>query len=667
MRQRLFILPTAILAWMFFAHCAKAQHITDTIPISDTTLIHTDSIGVIVKADTLLPRDSTFIHNDSVSLILKDSTGTIKLKRPSYDIEARQQHTDAFFRKMETKKDSSYLWRTLYPLIFKEQKATVEDLEKKEDENITGQQFKGKPIRKIEIHKLGPFGTSVYDTSSSPNKLESVLNSTHFNTMNSVIKNYLLIKPGDALEPMELADNERFLRSVPIFNDARFVVHLTDQNDSVDIVLIIKDVYPVGLDFQVMDINRSSLTLSNSNIFGSGHRLEQRIDYDNETNPVVYLSQGSYKIRNIKGSFIDAEFLWKSAPDGTALELRGDKPFITPETNYAGGFTLGKYTRLVYYDSLAYRPEYKYNNLDAWSGYATIIERDKSRRRLRTQAALAGRYTRTRYLKTPAIPDKKITEFDDLHRYLVNFTYLKSGFYRNNMIFGFGRTEDIPIGYLAEITLGYEKFDQSKRTYTALNLLRGDRIYQSAYLYSRINVGGYWHKGSFTDGFLGTDLFYISRLIKAGNNRIRHFFQLHYLAGINREHFRFLQLSNSPLTNTFDNFKFTGRHRISLRTEAVLFTSYYILGFRFAPFSFIEIATLASHHRNLFNNPVYPAIGMGVRIKNENLVFSTFQFSITFFPRADTPGSNILFEVDNVNQINLKYFGINPPEVPEFR
>lgn len=620
-----------------------------------------------LTVDTITRPDTSRIHTDTLFLILKDSTTINKHKNHLNNIDNRKQQTADFFGKLEARQDSSFLWKNLYPLIFKKNKISIEEVNEGKEVTSIYQQFKGKPVRKIMVHKLGAFGTSVYDTTYTVTKLESFLNSTHINTMTSAIKKYLLIKPGDALEPLTLADNERFIRSVPIFNDARFIVEAVPQNDSVDVILIIKDVYPVGFDFQATDLNRSSLTFTNSNIFGSGHKFEQKIDYDIKDNPALYLSEGAYKIRNIKGSFIDAEFFWKSAPDGKALAIKSSKPFITPETRFGGGLTLGRFTRLIHYDSLSFRPEYSYNHLDLWSGYATIIERDKSIRKLRTQAAIAGRYTQTYYLKTPPVPDNKITEFKRLKRYLVNFNFLKSGFYRNNMIFGFGRTEDIPIGYLAEVTLGYEKFDQALRTYTALNFLRGDKIYHSAYLYSRINLGGYWHKGAFTDGFISADLFYISNLIKAGNNRIRHFFQLHYLSGINREHYRLLQLNNDPFTNTYNNFDYMGSQRISLRAEAVLFTSYYILGFRFAPYSFIEMAMISSANRNIFKNPVYPAIGLGIRVKNENLVFSTFQFSFTIFPRSDTPGRNLLFEVGNTSQVNLEYFGINPPAIPEFR
>lgn len=612
--------------------------------------------------------DTSRTQTDTLSIIFDDST-IVKEEQNNRmnNIDNRRNQTEVFFNKLESKQDSSFLWKNLYPLLFKKNKHSIEEKEEGKELIQVYKQFEGKPIRKITIRKLGTFGTSVYDTNYTLSRLESFLNSTHVNTMTSVINKYLLIEPGDALEPLILADNERLLRSVPIFNDARFIVEPIEQNDSVDLILIIKDVYPVRFDFMAMKLNRSSLTFTNSNLFGSGHKVEQKIDYDGNIKPALYLSEGAYKVRNIGGSFIDADFLWKSAPNEKALAIEGNKPFITPETRFGGGLTLGRFTRLVFYDSLTFRPEYRYNLLDVWSGYATIIERDKSIRKLRTQAAILARYTHINYMKTPPVIDAHITEYKRLQRYLVNFNFLKSGFYRNNMIFGFGRTEDIPIGYLADVTLGYEKFDQAIRTYTALNFLRGDKIHHSAYVYSRFNIGGFWHKGSFTDGFISADLFYISNLLKFGTNRIRHFFQLHYLSGINRVHYPLLQLNNNPLTNTYNNFDYMGHQRISLRTEAVLFTAYYILGFRFAPYSFIEMAMISSNNKNLFKNPLYPAIGLGIRVKNENLIFSTFQFSFTVFPRADTPGSNLIFEVGNASQVNLKYFGINPPTVPEFR
>lgn len=629
-----------------------AQQLPDTIVKSfhDTLL---------VQSDTLL---APWLKKITDSLFRKSD-----VKGPVKSIDQRKQQTEAFFNTLGSKQDSSFLWKSLYPLIFKRNKRSLEESTEGKEVTHIYQEFKGKTIRKIEIRKLGAFGTTVYDTIYELTKLDRILNSTHVNTLTPVIKNYLLIKPGDELDPLELADNERIIRDASIFSDARFIVRPVQNNDSVDLVLIVQDIYPVGIDFNASGIDRASLKLTNRNFFGTGHKIEQRLDYDGDTRPIFYLSEGAYKVRNIAGSFFDADLLWKSAPDGKAFAVAGNKPFITPEIKYAGGFSLGNYTRYIEYDSLSFHPQYQFNNIDLWSGYATIIERDRSSRQLRTQAAITGRYQRTNFIKTPEVVDRNVTEFVKLQRYLVGFSFLKSGFYRNNMIFGFGRTEDIPIGYLGELTLGYEKFDKEIRTFTGLNLLRGDNIKGTTYLYSRLNLGGYWHKGDFTDGFISADLFYISSLMKAGTNRIRHFFQLHYLAGINRQHYRYLELNNNPLTNTYNNYNYEGRQRISLRMEAVLFTSYYILGFRFAPYSFFEAAMISSNNRNLFRNPLYPAIGVGIRIKNENLVFSTFQFSFTIFPRPDTPGSNLLFEVANATQVNIKNFGLNPPVVPDFR
>jgi hypothetical protein len=57
-----------------------------------------------------------------------------------------------------------------------------------------------------------------------------------------------------------------------------------------------------------------------------------------------------------------------------------------------------------------------------------------------------------------------------------------------------------------------------------------------------------------------------------------------------------------------------------------------LIGFRFGPFFNFTLGILGDEKTGFENRKVYAQIGLGVIIKNDYLVFNTFQLSISFYP-----------------------------------
>ena len=70
-----------------------------------------------------------------------------------------------------------------------------------------------------------------------------------------------------------------------------------------------------------------------------------------------------------------------------------------------------------------------------------------------------------------------------------------------------------------------------------------------------------------------------------------------------------------------------GTNRMVLNTETVFFTPYQPLGFRIALFGFADFGLLG-RDANIFKNNFYTTFGLGVRLRNERLVFSTIQLRL---------------------------------------
>ena len=107
--------------------------------------------------------------------------------------------------------------------------------------------YKGKIIRSVELVRLS-FQSNIYDTTLVKYDLGVRLaNVFHKNSREKVIRNNLFFKEGGRLYPYLVADNERYLRDLSFIQDARIIVDFAEDNtDSVDVVVITKDIFSMG-------------------------------------------------------------------------------------------------------------------------------------------------------------------------------------------------------------------------------------------------------------------------------------------------------------------------------------------------------------------------------------------------------------------------------------
>ena len=86
-------------------------------------------------------------------------------------------------------------------------------------------------------------------------------------------------------------------------------------------------------------------------------------------------------------------------------------------------------------------------------------------------------------------------------------------FYRSNLIYSFGRTEDIPHGILINLTAGPEFDEFGNRIYLGSSISHGGLIGNLGYLYSKVEFGGFLDEvDHINQGVLNTNLYYFSNL-----------------------------------------------------------------------------------------------------------------------------------------------------------
>ncbi len=533
--------------------------------------------------------------------------------------------------------------------------------------------FQGKIIRHIDIQKLG-FGKSVNDTVRiSRNIFNDLGDALHTSTRKQVILNNLFFSKGDSLYPYLMADNERFLRDLSYLQDARIMVkEVTQYPDSVDVVIVCKDVFPVGGSMEAGSVFSIGIELNDDNVMGTGDKFQVQNLYDLGRHPDYGIGL-EYLKRNIGGTFINVAVGYQNqAPafnsgrrEEKTLYLRGDLPLVSPYHTWTGGLEAAiHFTQNAYIDDSLYRSDFKYNYrlFDGWAGFnigagKNVQQNFKSR--LKRFIGIRGIHQ-----TFTDIPDKFKTSYNFAYSNLVSvlgaFTIFEQDYYHTNFLYGFGRNEDVPEGFSLSLTGGWSKRNNLSRPYIGFEYQRNYFSNRKNYINYTIRAGTYISNGSWEDMSFLTSVEYFTRLRKLGRSKwlLRHF-----ISGSITQQAR--TVLNNPLWLSsiygipqLDNENIKASTRVSFNLESVFYNTWKFFGFSFAPFTFTNISYLKqSGLANFSKGDIYTAVGAGARTRNENLVFGTMELRAFYFPRATgnlTPW-NISFTSNLIYKYNSQF------------
>ncbi len=530
-------------------------------------------------------------------------------------------------------------------------------------------QYNRKIIRYIFVTRLG-FERNFYDTNRIKSNLGvRVANTLHRNTKEPVIAHNLFFKEGERLIPYLLADNERHLRELPYIQDARFqVIQADNSTDSVDVVVVTKDVFSLGGTVNISSKTRGEVRLYDKNMFGTGNQFSLFGLYDTERSP--RLGYGAeYQQRNIGGAFID----WTSGfrtfnpafnsgrKEETIMYTRFERPLISPYFGWTGSLGLAYHqTNNAYVGDSIYKADfrYRYLNADVWAGYSLNARNmRRSNKDKRVSKFVGLRLFHNDFFQLPArFQNVYNFQYADISGVLGAFTIFKQNFYKTRFVYGFGRSEDVPEGYSGSLIGGWTDKQGRSRPYVGIDLQRN--YFKSASgLYSSftIRAGGYFYEKRMED---------IDLLLN-----VDHFSRLHHLGNSTWYHRWFLGTSitkqirpvlNIPLflnsefaLPQFNNGSINADFRAVLKAESVFYNTWKFLGFRFAPFTFADGAFLVPTNKSPDKGDFFSNIGGGIRTRNESLIFETMELKAYLFPRTNDGMKN--FRIEFNTNIRFKY------------
>jgi hypothetical protein len=535
--------------------------------------------------------------------------------------------------------------------------------------------YKDYIIRKIAIQHYG-FEVNFSDTTNRVNYLGTkILNTLHTDTREEVIRHNLFIRENTKLNPYKIADNERFLRTIEYIQDARIIVIPIPETDSVDLVVITKDLFSLTGSVEALTFRKAQFGIAEANFMGLGQRIELNSIWQSSRKPKTGFDVG-YKVQNIAGTFFRSSIRYSTMAQGITEEenafiVQIDRPLVSPYSKMAGGMEF----RLASSINAHQKPDsvfqrYQYNSVDGWVAYNIRFGNDSEFPLFtndRNRFFISFRYKQQNFMQTPDQPAYfNHPTYLRSRLALAAITFFRQDFYKMNYLYGFGTTEDVPYGYSATLTGGWHKLAFTDRPYIGLNLFRYFITSGHGFMQLTLRSGSYIQEGKLTDAGLMVASDWYSPLLSPWGMTLREHIKLNISGLINRTAIDPLKLNNELGIEMLHTDSLYGNFRLSGYAESILYTRYKLWGFRIAPFAYVAGSLLVPEQASVLKSDFFTNIGGGIRIRNENLVLGTIELRAGYLPRTAWGVKSFDYSIRSNIRFRYQTEFIKAPEVAAY-
>lgn len=534
--------------------------------------------------------------------------------------------------------------------------------------------YTGRIIRNVEVQTLR-FGVPILDTATQrDNKLKDIkwlANKLHWQTRDAVVRNNLFFSKGQKFYPTLLSDNEKHLRDLPYMQDAKILVAPVEgSTDSVDVFVFTKDVLSIGGSFVVENEESASLSVKEDNFIGWGDRLEFKGFFDMRREQKVG-GGAEYIRRNIGGTFIDLTGGYmnfnRALNNGRRQEevgyIRLIKPLVSRYMRWTYGSEMEWHkTYRQYENDSIYNHDfrYKYNIIDGWASWNIDADKIDRQNTVHNRRLIGLRILQQEFSEKPSkYANQYFYQYADIFAVLGSISLFRQTFYKTKYIYGFGRNEDVPDGMEASVTGGWTKKNDRRRMYLGVDFQRYYFTSSQHYFDFAIRAGTFFLQDNLEDINILGSVDYFSRLNQLSRKWNQRFFiNVSAARQVNTLLDEPLKLESEYGLRELSGQYVYGDTRITLKTESVFFSPWSVLLFRFAPFVFANASYFNIQGVNVTDVAVpkskyYSAVGAGIRVRNESLIFGTVEFRGMYFPANELQRSNWGFEVST--NIRFKY------------
>ena len=596
-----------------------------------------------------------------------DSTTHEHPKLYASDTVAEKREIDTY-KKLEQRASKRKLAGQLFSLIVN---MPAPPSDNKEPEAIHEEYlaYEGRIISDIKVAVLPPFGSDIGnpDSANLAGWLENSANRLHIPTKHYVIKDKLLFRKGERINPLNIAEAEVFLRNTGFINDARIRIDSIPDTDEATVTVIVRDVWSIGFEIDNLSTHKVGVSIFDKNFVGAGNNAYLRGIFSTQSSKSLGYGFG-YRHYNLRRSFVNLGGFYHDEIISRAFELSAERPLRTKLTFFGQIAYSGNITDLNYavWDSVS---PTRTGAFSASVGYAF----DPVDKRADGRLVIAARYIdkNTEYHGVNYSLDSMMMYQHLAHQMiLMQLSLYRQKYYRDYLINAFGTTENIAYGYNVSWQAGYDRRPHFDRHGLYLSLkASAARQFDFGNLFVQGAVSSYFDRKSAYDGVLNLQLRYFSPLASLGRSRFRFLLNFNYAKGLNpvpgfRRYLYFSQMSTMD-TRQFNASAF-GTERLMFNIENNMFAPWNLAGFRIMLFSFLDAGWISNqnipliHSRNL-----YWGAGTGVRIRNDLLVFRTLEIKLGWYPQLNQGGfDNFIKFASSTPRISADFTPQYPEEIP---
>jgi len=647
-----------------FKRCLLRLKLVITLLLFQEAL-HSQNDEAKNKDTIFLSKGSILFYNDTSLKILNDTifvlpkNSKFKVKRDPSLVESE------FYDSLKIKSSRFPLLKEIVNFLVSRNEDSLRQNYNPVKSELDYDILNNKKVRKINIIRLEPFGTSVFDTTyNSESWIEKTANKIHIATNEKVIRSNLIFSEGNKINSYIVAENERILRNQAYFFEVKFYSKLFD-NDSVDITIVTRDLWSIGIKPDIGD-RSGYMEIYDLNFMGFGNTLSTKIHYNKDSIQKWGFS-GQYLLTNIRNSFIDGELYYYKLYSKENFGINVNRSFNLLTVCNAGGITIEKTNDTYRYNNelakVTIHP-LNYYTTQIWAGKAWKLN-NKEMNKYSDKLIITSAYYRNFFLNRPYVTSdsNKLLHNSDLLMFSLSLS--KRKYYKSNLIYAFGTIEDIPYGFKTEFTYGYEKREFFKRNYYGFQFATANFWGNLGYLYTNIGLGGYINYNSVEQSTFKAIVKTFSNLYYFRNYKFRNFLTFKYILGINRYDGEYIFLDEN-LGESLNN-QTKGTQKLSFNMETVSFTPANFYGFKSVLFGFWDIGIIGSNKHFIFSEKYFLGVGLGMRIRNDNLVFQTFQFKIAYYPIIPGGSNGIFFSITGQDVLKLFDFITDKPREIEFK
>ena len=506
--------------------------------------------------------------------------------------------------------------------------------------------YEGKSIRCIQLDKHRASRTNA----ANWGQLAKIICPT---TKDRVILSQLGCLSGDRLVSQQLLASQDRLNKLPYIKEAKITVQdRGDNRDTIDVHITTQDRWPISLG---VNLAKPSLSITHNNLFGWGHVWQHHFSY----------SQGpEYNTTYTQQSGVTGELQYLATQKKGITRIGIFRDF-TNQIDYAGRVAASKTkkveSRILDGNADPQETSYSFYHQCFWLG--TAFKSSMIDEHYKGRLFLTGKVVHQHFDQRPAVSKSTNRYFHNHVLGVGSVGFSNKQAYEDRLVYGVGNVENIPCGSKVNLIGGYQFGEFVNRPYLRLDMAQGGRLQQLGHLYSAVHVSGFWGGRAVEQGIIQLQLNYFTPLLGIGNQWIRQFIRLDYLAGYNMFSGELISTNIKEVSKKFEDPFLGGTRRLCLGLETAFFTSTRLAGCQVATLGFVDVVRLQDARGKVQQSSFCKALGIGLRCAHPRFSFGTLQVKLGYAPIAQ----NMIFAINLGTTDSLDDLGIGEPEIMPFQ